>query len=388
MRKLGKLETWHEMLRGCAPAAAFILGVFCADSVLAQNRNLQVQQAAGQGDVRLALLIGNSGYNRNDTLPQLKNPSNDARDIAAALRENGFKSVTVILDANFRTMKEAISKFGEELRTAGPKAVGMFYYAGHGVEHQGVNYLIPLGTNVKSPADLEYEAVKAQQVLSYMEEAGNAVNIVVLDACRDNPFPQLTKFRSSATSGGLAQMNAPSGSFIAFAAAPGQKASDGDGKNGLFTQFFLESLRQPNSNIDEVFTRVNRYVTEKTNKQQVPWKQSSLSNSFFFRPGEVVPSGTIDPVEMMKLEDARRRLEADTLRMQEERQRELAKMEQMRREEQQRFAAEQGRLEQERRANQARYEAEQARLNAQRQQQLREEEQRARRGRVNIQVTP
>src|SRR5688572_22948903 len=367
-RILNVLSVW-------LPAIGLVL-LSHASVVAAQNRNLIVKEAEGQGTVRLALLIGNSNYNRNDTLPQLKNPSNDARDIAAALRENGFTQVSVLLDADLRTMKEAITRFGEDLRKAGPQAVGLFYYAGHGVEHQGTNYLIPLGTKVSSPSDLQYDAVDAQRVLGYMEDAGNAVNIVVLDACRDNPFPQLNKFRSSANAGGLAQMRAPTGSFIAFAAAPGQKASDGEGRNGLFTQHFLDSLRQPNSNIDAVFTRVTAAVTQKTGRQQVPWKQSSLTNDFFFRPKEALP-GSFDPKELERLDAERKRLEMEKARLDEERRQDVARMERERIENEQRMRAEQERLDRDRRA-----------AIAERERQRQEEERRNKRRTVNIPITP
>jgi hypothetical protein len=344
---------------------------------LAQDRNLVLKQMVDdRPEMRLALLIGNSAYSEKDPLPQLKNPKNDAHDIAEALRKNGFGRVTVVLDADYRTMREAIQKFGDDLRDAGKQAVGLFYYAGHGVEHAGNNYLVPIGTRIGSPKDLEFDTIDAQRVLAYMEEAGNAVNIVVLDACRDNPFPQLNKFRSSTHAGGLAQMRAPTGSFIAFAAAPGQKASDGEGRNGLFTQHFLDSLRQPNSNIDAVFTRVTAAVTQKTGRQQVPWKQSSLTNDFFFRPKEALP-GSFDPKELERLDAERKRLEMEKAKLDEERRQDVARMERERIENEQRMRAEQERLDRDRRA-----------AIAERERQRQEEERRNKRRTVNIPITP
>jgi uncharacterized caspase-like protein len=384
MRKLRsdeqtRAEVIGLLTRLCSwtPAVALFLLVY-AGNAAAQNRNLILKEAEGQGTVRLALLIGNSNYNRNDTLPQLKNPSNDARDIAAALKENGFSKIEVVLDADHRTMRNAISQFGEDLRKAGRDAVGLFYYAGHGVEEGGRNYLIPLGTRISSPKDLEFDAVDAQRVLAYMEEAGNAVNIIVLDACRDNPFPQLNKFRSSASSAGLAQMRAPTGSFIAFAAAPGQKASDGEGRNGLFTQHLLASLRAPNSNIDAVFTRVTAAVTEKTGRAQVPWKQSSLTNDFFFRR-EALQG--VDPAEFARLEEEKKKLESQRVLMEQERQRELAKLEEQRR-------ADQARIEAERRANDARLEDERRRNQALIEQQQQQQRQQSNRRAPNLIITP
>lgn len=338
-----------------------------ATLALAQNRTLTVKQAVdNRPEMRIALLIGNAAYSRNDTLPQLKNPSNDARDIGEALKKNGFGRVTVLVDADYRTMREAISKFGEDLRQAGPQAVGLFYYAGHGVEHAGNNYLIPIGTRISSPKDLEFDTIDAQRVLAYMEDAGNAINIIVLDACRDNPFPQPGRFRSTGgQAAGLAQMKAPTGSFIAFAAAPGQKASDGEGRNGLFTQQFLESLSQPNSNIDAVFTRVTAAVTDKTGRQQVPWKQSSLTNDFFFRPKEALP-GMMDPKEIERLEEQKKQLEIEKARLDEER-----RFEEQRLERQRRLA-----------------EAEQQRLQAEQRRQREEEQNRQKRRTFNIPITP
>jgi uncharacterized caspase-like protein len=247
-------------------------------------RNLTIKPAASGGGQRLALVIGNSAYGRNDTLPTLRHAGNDARDIAQALRnDGGFVRMTLLLDADYRAMREAISNFGEDLRRAGSDAIGLFYYAGHGVEVSGRNYLIPLGTRISAPRDLEFDTIDSQRVLAYMEEANNGTNIVVLDASRRNPFPQLLL---PPTHGGLAQMNAPTGSVVVFSAAPGQIAIDGDGRNSLFTSQLLESLRQPNSNIDAVFTRVTASVSQMTSRRQVPWKQSSLTSEFYFRPNQ------------------------------------------------------------------------------------------------------
>jgi formylglycine-generating enzyme required for sulfatase activity len=293
--------------------ASVITTLFLAASPALGQRNLTVAPAAPRLlEQRVALVIGNSGYGKSDALPQLRNPSNDARDIAAALRANGFSSVSLVLDADYRRMREAITQFGGELKNAGPNSVGLFYYAGHGVQDGGRNYLIPLGTSISNPMGLEYDTIDAQRVLAFMEEAGNRVNIVILDACRDNPFPVLTKFRSaSAPSAGLAQMKGPAGSFIAFAAAEGQKASDGEGRNGLFTQQLLESLRQPDSSIDTVFTRVTAGVAEKTQRQQVPWRTSSLTSAFYFRPppGGAQAAGAARPAAVVQVDPAAIELE-------------------------------------------------------------------------------
>lgn len=156
----------------------------------------------------------------------MKNPANDATDMASALRKLGF-SVTLKTDVNQRAMEESIRAFGTTLRSGG---VGLFYYAGHGIQFRGTNYLIPVHAEIKSEADVKYRSVDAGYVLAQMEDAGNNLNIIILDACRNNPFARL--FRSAEK--GLAKMDAPTGSILAYATAPGSVAADGSGRNGLY----------------------------------------------------------------------------------------------------------------------------------------------------------
>jgi uncharacterized caspase-like protein len=219
---------------------------------------------------RIALVIGNSAYKDSP----LANPVNDAADMAAALQRVGFE---VILRTNVSRpqMRAAVREFGESLRR---KEVGLFYFAGHGIESRGKNFLIPVGANVASEFELEDEALDTNSVLRAMEEAGNSTNVMILDACRDNPFAR--SWRSA--SRGLAQMSAPTGSFIAFATAPGSVAADGTGRNGTFTKHLLASLQQPDLDIDRVFTRVTAAVAQETGRKQVPWKSSSLTGAFSF----------------------------------------------------------------------------------------------------------
>ncbi len=223
-------------------------------------------------DTRVALVIGNSTYKDSP----LQNPVNDATDIAAALRGLGFE-VTLRTNASRSEMKQSLRQFARSLTRS---SVGLFYYAGHGVQSRGRNYLIPVDASVQSEAELEYESIDANLVLSYMEEAHNRINIVILDACRNNPFAR--SFRS--VSRGLVQMEAGSGTFVAFATAPGSVAADGDGRNGLYTQYLLDSLKQPNTDIDKVFRRVSANVARVTGGEQVPWVSSSLTGDFSFGP--------------------------------------------------------------------------------------------------------
>jgi len=244
---------------------------------LAQDRNLT--PAPVDKEQRLALLIGNSNYKE----APLRNPVNDATDMGKALEALGFK-VMLRLDANRRQMREAMRDFARELKGGG---VGLFYFAGHGVQSAGKNFLLPVGADVREQFDLVDEAVDANVILAGMEEAGNSVNIVILDACRNNPFARAWR---SAVSEGLAQMNAPTGSFIAFATAPGSVAADGSGKNGIFTKHLLDNLNRGDSDIDRVFTRVTASVARETGNRQVPWKSSSLTAIFRFRDSDRLAS--------------------------------------------------------------------------------------------------
>jgi formylglycine-generating enzyme required for sulfatase activity len=224
---------------------------------------------------RFALVIGNDAY---ATAP-LKNPVNDARALARALRACDFD----VLERENLTQsgtKQALRAFGERLRAGGRAAVGLFYYAGHGVQVRDRNYLIPVGAVVNNEEEIEYEAVDVGFAMAQMEAAQNSLNIIILDACRDNPFAR--SFRSA--SRGLAQMQAPTGTLIAYATAPGRTASDGPGANGLFTSELLAAMRTPGLAIEDVFKQVRIKVREKSNGQQVPWEASSLVGDFYFTP--------------------------------------------------------------------------------------------------------
>lgn len=228
---------------------------------------------------RVALVIGNSSY---VNVP-LKNPKNDATDIGAALKRLAF-DVDVQTDVDKRQMLKAICSFADKLKRAD---IGFFFYAGHGIQVGGANYLIPVGTNVKSAADVEFEGVHAGRILSKMEEAGNSLNVVVLDACRNNPFRGL--FRS--TEQGLAQMHAPVGSIIAYATSPGSVAHDGKGRNGIFTKHLLKALPQQELTVRDVFDQAGLAVMDDTERAQVPWVHSSPMEPIYLAGGnpEEVP---------------------------------------------------------------------------------------------------
>lgn len=231
----------------------------------------RAEEAASQA--RLALVVGNAQY---QSAP-LKNPVNDARAMAQALQEVGFE---VLLRENLSQQQliAAMREFGERLKAQG--GVALFYYAGHGVQIKGQNYLVPVDAMVDNEDEVRYRAVDANQVLEKMAEAGNTLNLVILDACRDNPFSR--SFRSKQA--GLAQMDAPSGTLIAFATAPGAVALDGSGVNGVYTKHLLRNLSIPGLPIELVLKRVREGVSKETQQKQIPWESSSLLGEFYFKP--------------------------------------------------------------------------------------------------------
>lgn len=223
---------------------------------------------------RLALVIGNANYIGGNSLP---NPVNDAKAIALALRDVGF-TVMMYLNSDLKTMKKAMDEFGEKLVDY---TVGLFYYAGHGLQVNGNNYLIPIDANLKVEQDVEYDCMDSGRLLGKMEAAGTTTNIIILDACRDNPFAR-SWTRSASGGKGLAFMNAPSGSIIAYATSPGKTASDGTGKNGIYTEALLQFIKVPNLSLLEFFQNVRVEVEKKSNRMQTPWESTSLKGNFFF----------------------------------------------------------------------------------------------------------
>jgi len=204
---------------------------------------------------RVALVIGNGDYKSSP----LANPVNDANDMADVLKKCNF-TVMKSINATRKEMRGAIRKFGEEINKG---AVGLFYYAGHGIQVNGENYLVPVGAEVYAEAEVEDECLKVSSVLRQMESAGNRLNIIILDACRDNPFGR--SFRSS--NKGLAKMDAPTGSILAYATAPGSVAADGTGRNGLYTSKLLNHMMEPNIVIKRIFKRVRIDVVSASGKR-------------------------------------------------------------------------------------------------------------------------
>lgn len=255
----------HAVVRACILVLIFSPVAF-AETI----QTVTAAKPAPGGERRLALVIGNSAYK---TAP-LRNPVNDARAVSKALAGTGFH-VTLIEDAGRATMRRAVRDWGDDLARGG---VGLFYFAGHGMQIRGRNYLIPVTADVRREDEVEDEAVDANTVLAKMDSAKNALNIMILDACRNNPFQR--SFRTAAQ--GLAQMDAPSGTLIAFATAPGSVAADGEGENGIYTKHLLAEMRQPGVAVEQLFKQVRIGVMAETKERQVPWESSSLRGDFYF----------------------------------------------------------------------------------------------------------
>ena len=247
--------------------ASILLTSFLATTVLGQQG----------GPSRVALVIGNGAY---PDAP-LRNAVNDARSMGKRLSKLGFQVITVE-NADRDAMEKSILDFSSLLRS---ETTGLFFYAGHGIQSRGHNYMLPVDAKAASERALKFEAVDVQAILEEMAFAGNRVNIVILDACRNNPFER--RFRGG--SRGLAAIDAARGTLIAYATAPGSVAADGDGDNGLYTSELLTALTVPDLTVEEVFKRVRVAVTERTSGAQVPWESSSLTGDFVFNRHE---SGT------------------------------------------------------------------------------------------------
>ena len=263
---------------GDKPAAAMVTA---SANPQAPPSDFRATEAVERGP-RVALVIGNGAYTNVASLP---NPPSDAREMAGALRDLGFKVIEGY-DLDGTAMRRKIAGFGAELPGAG---VTLFYYAGHGMQVAGKNYLIPIDAKLERPSSLGVEAIEVSVVLSDME-AEKRINLVFLDACRDNPLSRslarsFGASRSATVGQGLAQLNAGVGTLITFATSPDTVALDGSGKNSPFTTAMLKHIRTPGLEIRSMLTRVRADVLKATNEHQIPWDHSSLTGEFYFRRG-------------------------------------------------------------------------------------------------------
>ena len=219
------------------------------------------------------MVIGNDAY---PSVP-LRNGVNDANAVARALTDAGFH-VDLLLNATRKDLETPLEQFWSQLHDGD---VALFYYSGHGVQLENENYLVPVDFAAASEVDAKYAAYPVGRIVDRMSESGTRLNIVVLDACRNNPFKS-----SRSGAGGLAAMDTGRGTLIAFATAPNRTADDNPrGENGLFTGYMLEAIAQSNLGIEQVFSRARQHVYDASRGTQVPWVVSSVIGDFYFRPG-------------------------------------------------------------------------------------------------------
>ena len=258
-----KNTTRRELLKGAGALAATI----AAPSVL----HAATKETKGIDASRVGLVIGNSKY----TDSPLSNPVNDANAIAQLSEVMGFKT-QCLLNASLKDISAAVETYVDELQRQ--KAVGFFYYAGHGVQLGWRNYIVPIGANIDRLDDVPKQAYELNIMLAALTKAKNPMNIIILDACRDNPFGK----RVLPEQKGLSQFDAPIGSLLSYATSPGNTASDGSGANGLFTENLLREMKVPLTKIEDVFKRVRLNVRLQSKGGQIPWESTSLEDDFYF----------------------------------------------------------------------------------------------------------
>lgn len=247
---------------------------FACGPVSAQVAPAQPAPTALQGpEQRVALVIGNAHY---QNAPQLANPDDDAQSMAQFLNSAGFE-VVAATDLTQTDMLRVVQDFSAKVASRGPNTVAMVYYAGHGVQLAGENYLVPVDAKVSNPTELVNNSVRLVDVMSTLETIPSRMRIVILDACRNNPFPQVND-----AGRGLAIVDAPNGSIVGYSTAPGAEALDGTNGHSPYTQAFLNIAREPNVPIEQLFKRVRLQVNQTTSGAQIPWESSSLTSDFTF----------------------------------------------------------------------------------------------------------
>jgi len=276
-----------KQLARCALAAAVLVLPVPAFDAAAADALPAVNTAP-----RFALVIGNGKY---AGVP-LKNAPNDARAMADHLKRMGF-DVTLKVDASRAEMVETIRAFGGKLQKQ--KGVGLFYFAGHGAQLAWRNYLIPVDAKIRNIAEVETQAVDMDMLLESMTRAKNPMNLIILDACRDNPFGGDVEMQQK----GLSQIDAPPGTLLAYATAPGNTAADGLGVNGLYTENVLKEMDKPASRLEDIFKRVRLNVRLQSRGEQIPWESTSLEQDFYFIPPKEFRSLTLTDTEQQFQEE-------------------------------------------------------------------------------------
>ena len=206
---------------------------------------------------------------------------NDATDFAEAIKKLGFE-VTLITNASYGKTRAEMMKFRDKLNLGErDKTVGLFYYAGHGLQNDNENYIVPVDAELQYQDDIARYCFIQKMVLTQMENTNSRMNIVILDACRNNPFPAL--HRGIGENQGLGELKKARGAFIAYATSPGSVASDGTGRNGLYTQELIKAMNKPNRTIEQVFKEVRASVLKQSDDRQNPWENSNIIGDFYFK---------------------------------------------------------------------------------------------------------
>lgn len=260
----------------CAGLLGSLMGFACG-AAFAQTATGETGKGAPtalQGpEQRVALVIGNSNY---QNAPQLPNPDDDAQSMAKLLNSAGFE-VIAATDLTQNDMIKVVQDFSAKVAARGPNTVAMVYYAGHGVQLAGENYLVPVDAKISTPTDLVSNSLRLVDLMATLEAIPSRMRIVILDACRNNPFPTIND-----AGRGLAIVDAPNGSIVGYSTAPGAEALDGHDGHSPYTRAFLQVAREPNLPIEQLFKRVRLEVNHTTDGQQTPWESSSLTSDFYF----------------------------------------------------------------------------------------------------------
>lgn len=278
-------------LTGVVITALISVACFAQKQIASDSNSSSVQSGR-----RMALVIGNSAYKN---APPLANSLNDARDMCGALKKLGFETHCYENLATKRAMKDAIANFYKPTTDV---RVALFFYAGHGIQLKGENYLIPTSARIENQADVEDESISISYFMTMVDGVKNLLNIVVLDACRNTPF---TRGWRSASPGGLAPVDPPEGSVLLYATSPGKVASDGDGRNGLFTKHLIEHINRPGLTIESMVKQVSRGVKEESERKgfsQSPWWNSSFTGNFCFAGCEDPQQARYQQLEFEKRE--------------------------------------------------------------------------------------
>jgi tetratricopeptide (TPR) repeat protein len=273
-RELEKIDQGDLSMRKIKPAQQAAPEVTQTQSTIANQSLADLYK----DEKRYALVIGNSLYPKE--IGELRNPINDATDMAKELTNSNFE-VQLLTNATYGQMRVALLRFKEKI-DAGErdKAVALFYFAGHGLKEEEENYLVPIDAKIEFEDDIRRFCFPVQKmVLANMELSKSRLNIVILDACRNNPFPSVTRGIGQ----GLAEMKKARGSFIAYATAPGSVAIDGQGRNGLYTQEILRAMRIPGLTIEQVFKEVRLNVLRLSGEKQNTWDSSNITGEFYFK---------------------------------------------------------------------------------------------------------